>query len=53
MNSSDRSIAIVDIAVRRRFAFMKLWPQMAVVEEHGCELMQRLSRTARNFCGIC
>jgi len=41
MNSSDRSIAIVDIAVRRRFAFMKLWPQMAVVEEHGCELMQR------------
>ncbi|NLI70289.1 MAG: AAA domain-containing protein [Firmicutes bacterium] len=41
MNSSDRSIAIVDIAVRRRFAFLKLWPQIAVVKEHGCELMQR------------
>ena len=40
MNSSDRSIAIVDIAVRRRFAFLKLWPQMAVVEAHGCNLMQ-------------
>ncbi len=40
MNSSDRSIAIVDIAVRRRFSFQKLWPQQAVVEEHGCDLMQ-------------
>lgn len=40
MNSSDRSIAIVDIAVRRRFSFQKLWPQQAVVEEHGCVLMQ-------------
>lgn len=40
MNSSDRSIAIVDIAVRRRFSFQKLWPQQAVVEEHGCALMK-------------
>lgn len=41
MNSSDRSIAIVDIAVRRRFAFVKLWPQMAVVQELACPLMQQ------------
>lgn len=40
MNSADRSIAIVDVAVRRRFAFVSLWPRMAVVREHGCELMQ-------------
>jgi len=41
MNSSDRSIAIVDIAVRRRFAFVKLWPQLKVVQAYGCPLMQQ------------
>jgi 5-methylcytosine-specific restriction protein B len=38
MNSSDRSIAILDVAVRRRFAFLALWPSLRVVEEHGCAL---------------
>lgn len=40
MNSADRSIAIVDVAIRRRFAFVSLWPQMSVVKENGCDLMQ-------------
>ncbi|MCI0445664.1 AAA family ATPase, partial [bacterium] len=40
MNSADRSIAIVDVAVRRRFSFVKLWPQFRVVREHGGKLMQ-------------
>jgi 5-methylcytosine-specific restriction protein B len=41
MNSADRSIAIVDVAVRRRFAFVKLWPQLRVVQEHGCPFMEK------------
>ncbi len=42
MNTSDRSLAIVDIAIRRRFAFAKLWPQMSVLEEKAvCDLMKR------------
>jgi 5-methylcytosine-specific restriction protein B len=40
MNSADRSIAIVDVAVRRRFAFLQLWPQLSVVAENGGPLMQ-------------
>ena len=40
MNSADRSIAIVDVAVRRRFAFVSLWPRMSVVEQYGCPTMQ-------------
>ncbi len=41
MNSADRSLAIVDIAIRRRFAFTKLWPQMSVVERGGCDLTRQ------------
>jgi 5-methylcytosine-specific restriction enzyme B len=40
MNSADRTIAIVDIAVRRRFAFLSLWPQMGVVQQTKCRLME-------------
>lgn len=40
MNTADRSIAIVDVAVRRRFAFVKLWPQYRVVKENGGKIMQ-------------
>ncbi len=33
MNSADRSIAIMDIAIRRRFAFMSLYPQIGMLAE--------------------
>ena len=44
MNSADRSIAIVDVAVRRRFAFLSLWPNAQVVDDLGCRLTQKAFR---------
>ncbi|MGA7409555.1 MAG: AAA family ATPase [Bryobacteraceae bacterium] len=44
MNSADRSIAILDVAVRRRFAFVSLWPRMSVVDELGGQVMQEAFR---------
>jgi len=44
MNSADRSIAILDVAIRRRFAFVKLWPQISVVTEHGGAHMREAFR---------
>ncbi len=38
MNSADRSIAILDLAVRRRFAFVDVWPSIAVLEAQGSTL---------------
>lgn len=47
MNTADRSIAIVDVAVRRRFGFLPLWPSMEAVAAHGGglarEAFQRLT----------
>jgi len=37
MNTADRSIAILDVAIRRRFAFLDMWPQVEVVEKYGTD----------------
>lgn len=38
MNSADRSIAILDLAVRRRFAFVDVWPDLEIVRSQGIDL---------------
>ena len=44
MNSTDKSIATIDIALRRRFTFLKMKPNVALVKnEEAKELMQRLN----------
>jgi len=45
MNTADRSLAVVDVAIRRRFAFQKMWPQMSVADQQAaCETMQKALR---------
>lgn len=34
-NTADRSIAPMDIAIRRRFAFVEMWPLLDVVDKEG------------------
>jgi 5-methylcytosine-specific restriction protein B len=38
MNTADRSIAPVDLAIRRRFSFITMMPNRAVVADQGLEL---------------
>lgn len=38
MNSADRSIAIMDLAVRRRFAFVDIWPDISAIEQQNIQL---------------
>lgn len=43
MNTADRSIALMDVAVRRRFAFVTMWPDLGVLNDpkQACPLMQQ------------
>jgi len=38
MNTADRSISILDVAIRRRFAFVDMWPHSEIVEKYGNEI---------------
>jgi 5-methylcytosine-specific restriction protein B len=41
-NTADRTIARMDLAIRRRFAFLPVWPALDVVAAQGVELAVRL-----------
>jgi 5-methylcytosine-specific restriction enzyme B len=43
-NTADRSIARMDLAIRRRFAFLDVWPDLDVVAAQGDELAQACFR---------
>lgn len=49
MNSADRSTAILDLAVRRRFAFMQLWPDRAALAQSSGLAKQAFERLQRLF----
>jgi 5-methylcytosine-specific restriction protein B len=38
LNTADRSIARFDVAIRRRFAFLDMWPDLDVVNAEGVRL---------------
>ncbi len=37
-NTADRTIARMDVAIRRRFAFVEMWPDLKAVENEGVPL---------------
>lgn len=36
-NTADRTIARMDLAIRRRFAFVEMWPDLRAVEDEGVD----------------
>ena len=41
-NTADRTIARIDIAIRRRFAFIEMWPDLDVVRQEGIDIAVEL-----------
>ncbi|RBQ29424.1 hypothetical protein CRU91_04325 [Aliarcobacter vitoriensis] len=51
MNSTDKSIATIDIALRRRFTFLKMEPNIDLVPDIAKELFSKLNEFITNNLG--
>ena len=52
MNSTDKSIATIDIALRRRFTFLKMLPKLELVKNDEAKgLMDKLNKHITNTLG--
>ncbi|RBQ31452.1 hypothetical protein CRU92_06685 [Arcobacter sp. FW59] len=51
MNSTDKSIATIDIALRRRFTFLKMKPNIDLVPNEAKELFSKLNEFITNNLG--
>lgn len=51
MNGTDKSIATIDIALRRRFTFLKMKPQESLIPEEAQELFKNLNNFIEKTLG--